>query len=127
MMLMVILCSKKVFFVYYRSKFYKYDTFPEEVTFKLVAQGNNVENGKKKVWFFPLTSSILLFKNVDFSFHVLGTYHFDSKIIVSLSIDFHSIQHFLSMINNFHLLKLRISSKNTQCFKTNILTLIKPE
>ena len=49
MMLMVILCSKKVFFVYYRSKFYKYDTFPEEVTFKLVAQGNNVENGKKKV------------------------------------------------------------------------------
>ena len=48
MMLMVILCSKKIFFVYYRSKFYKYDTFPEEVTFKLVAQGNNVENGKKK-------------------------------------------------------------------------------
>ena len=47
MMLMVILCSKKLFFVYYRSKFYKYNTFPEEVTFKLVAQGYNVENGNK--------------------------------------------------------------------------------
>ena len=28
------------------------------------------------------------------------------------------------MINDFHLLKFQISSKNTQCFKTNILTLI---
>ena len=31
------------------------------------------------------------------------------------------------MINDFHLLKFQISSKNTQCFKTNILTLITAE
>ena len=45
--MVMIFCSKKVFFVYYRSKVYKYNTFPQEATFKLVAEGNNVENGKK--------------------------------------------------------------------------------
>ena len=44
-----------------------------------------------------------------------------------LSVAFRSIQHFLSMIKDFHLLKFEISSKNIQCFKTNILTLITPE
>ena len=48
-MMMMILCSKKSFFIYYRSKFYKYNTIPEKVTFKLVAQGNKLENRKKKV------------------------------------------------------------------------------
>ena len=60
-------------------------------------------------------------KNIAFPIYVFRTYHFDSKIIVFLSIAFHSIQHFSSMINNFHLLKFQISSNNIQCFKTNIL------
>ena len=40
---MMILCSNKSFFVYYRSKFQKYNSAPEKVTFKLVAQGNKLE------------------------------------------------------------------------------------
>ena len=66
-------------------------------------------------------------KNIAFPIYVFRTYHFDSKIIVFLSIAFHSIQYFSSMINDFHLLKFQISSKNTQCFKTNTLTLITPD
>ena len=62
-----------------------------------------------------------------FPFFIFRTYHFDSKTIVSFSTDFHSIPRFSSMINDFHLLKFQISSMNTQCFKVNILTLIKPE
>ena len=48
MMMMMIPCSKESFFIYYRWKFYKYNTIPEKVTFKLVAQGNKLENGKNK-------------------------------------------------------------------------------
>ena len=37
-MIMIILCSKRSFFVYYRSKFLKYNTIPVKVIFKLVSQ-----------------------------------------------------------------------------------------
>ena len=53
-MAMIILCLKKSFFVYYRLKFQKYNTIPKEVTFKLIAQGNNLQNGKKKFGSFFL-------------------------------------------------------------------------
>ena len=39
---------KKPYFVYYKSKIQKYNVIPQKVTFKLVAQGNNLENGKNK-------------------------------------------------------------------------------
>ena len=39
---------KKPFFVYYRSKFQKYNTTSDKATFKLVAQSNKLENGKNK-------------------------------------------------------------------------------
>ena len=89
-----------------------------------MAQGNNLENGKNKFDSLFLLLPYIFLKNIAFPIYIFRNYHFDSKIIVSLSIAFHSIQHFSSMINDFHLLKFQISSINTQCFKTNILTLI---
>ena len=83
-----------------------------------------MENGKNKFDSFFLLLPYFFFKNIGFPIYIFRTYHFDSKIIVSLSIAFHSIQGFSSMINDFHLLKFQISSKNTKCFKTNILTLL---
>ena len=125
---MMFLCSNTSFFVYCFAgqNFKNNNTFPEKVAFKLVAQSNNLENGKKKLDFFYYFFHIFL-KSAAFPFYIFCTYHFGNKIIVSLSIAFHSIQHFSSMISNFHLLKFQISSMNTQCFKANILAQIKPK
>ena len=76
---------------------------------------------------FFLTSSITFLKNIALSIYIFRTYHFDNKIIVFRSIAFYSIQHFTSTINDFHLLKFQVSSRNTQRFKTNILILSTPE
>ena len=101
------------------------NTIAEKETFKLVPQ---LGKWKKNVslilsfYFFHIFS-----KNGAFPFYILRTYHFDNKIIVSFSIAFHSIQHLLSVISDFLLLKFQISTKNVQCFRTNISTLITPE
>ena len=101
------------------------NTIAEKETFKLVPQ---LGKWKKNVslilsfYFFHIFS-----KNGAFSFYIFRTYHFDNKIIVSLSIAFHSIQHLLSVISDFLLLKFQISTKNVQCFRINISTLITPE
>ena len=43
---------KKITFVHCRSKFYQPSTISDRVTFKLVVQGNKLENGKN--WFDSL-------------------------------------------------------------------------
>ena len=58
--MMTILCWNKLFFVYYISKFKKFNTIHVQVTFKLVAQGDSLEKRKKSKFdtffsFFPIT------------------------------------------------------------------------
>ena len=45
-----------------RSKFQRYNSFPEDVAFKLIAQSNNLEI--KEIWLFLLTSPTFLFKEL---------------------------------------------------------------
>ena len=55
--MMTILCSNKLFFVYYKSNFKKCNTIHVQVTFKLVAQGDNLEKrikSKFDTFFFLL-------------------------------------------------------------------------
>ena len=117
---------QKIILCILRVKILKYNTFPEKVAFKLVAQCNNLENGKNKFDSFFLLLPYF-FLNIAFPIYIFRTYHFNRKIIVSFSIASHSIQHFSSMVNDFHLLKFQTSSKKTHCFKTNTITLITPE
>ena len=58
---------KKPFFVYYRSKFQKYNTTPDKATFKLVAEGNKLENGKNKFAPLLLLLPYIFFKKHGFS------------------------------------------------------------
>ena len=119
--MVMILCSIKSY-VHSRPKFLKY-IFPEKVAFILVTQGNNLENVKNRFDSFFLLIPRFFKKVESFPFYIFRNYHFDGKFIISLSIAFHNIQYFSSMVNDFHLFKLQISSQNTQCFKANILTL----
>ena len=69
--MMMIFCSNKWFFVHYKLKFEKYNSFPAKVTFKLVGQGNNLKRNKFDFFFlvlphfyklqlFPSTFSVLI-------------------------------------------------------------------
>ena len=68
MMMIMMMMMMMIFFVYYRLKFQKCNTIPLKVTFKLVAQVNNLENRKNEFdSFFLLLLTSLFFKKCSFS------------------------------------------------------------
>ena len=67
-----------------------------------------------------ITSTLFTTYYFHIFYYIFRTFHFGNRIIISFNIAFHNMQHYSSMINDFHLLKFQISTKNAQCFKKNV-------